>query len=234
MAKFVRVARVYPAVLGILPVCVLLAICAHNWLPQYQVYLGRVKWLLCLIGGTAIVSAAVGYLISELFRETSKHLFQYPIFKMDETEMPTTKMLLWQTGAISDGYHKEIAKQVKASFGIKLPSKEEERANLIEAKKTIVDVVAQIRQSARDDEVLMQYNMEFSFCRNYLGASVWSLLAILVLMIINITTAWLPWPALIITLLIQSLLMLGFYLLLKRRGWVYARYLFATFTKGYN
>lgn len=50
---------------------------------------GNVKWVLCLVGGTATVSLAVGYLVREIFRETAKVLFQTFLFKIDEMEMPT-------------------------------------------------------------------------------------------------------------------------------------------------
>ena len=230
MDKYIRVARIYPAVLGMLPTCILLAMCMGEWFPQYQELMGCVKWMLCLIGGTALVSMAVGYLVREVFKETSKWLFQYRLFKMDETEMPTTKMLLWQNAAISPAYHKKIATKVKARFGIKLPTLEEEQADLGLAKKTIAEAVCQIRQSCRGDEILRQYNTEFGFCRNYLGASVWSVLLIIGFGIANIFSGWLSWWALVISLILQVLMMVGCYKLIDIRGWIYVKYLFATFT----
>ena len=234
MDKYIRVARVYPAILGMLPTCILLAMCMGEWFPQFQELVGKVKWVLCLIGGTALVSMAVGYLVSEIFKETAKWLFQNTLFKNDETEMPTTQMLLWKNAAISPAYHKQIAAKVKVVFGIKLPTQEEEQANLFLAKRTIVDVVSQIRQLSRDDMILRQYNMEFGFCRNYLGAGVWSIILIISLSIANIFCGWLSWWAIVIALLIQFLLMVGCYLLLENRGWTYARALFATFTSMNN
>lgn len=212
-----------------LPICILLAMCVEEWLPQYQAVAGDVKWVLYLIGGTASVSLAVGYLVRELFKETSKVLFQYPLFKKDETEMPTTKMLLWQNEAISPAYHKEIAAKVKSTFGIKMPTREEEQVNLSVAKQTIADAVYQIRQHTRGDMILRQYNMEFGFCRNYLGAGVWSIILILGLSIANIFCGWLSWWALAIAFVLQILLMVACYKMLDIRGWAYARYLYATF-----
>ena len=230
MDKYIRVARVYPAVIGMLPTCILLAMCMGAWFPQYEAVAGNLKWILCLVGGTALVSMAVGYLVRELFKETSKWLFQYPMFKMDETEMPTTKMLLWQNAAISPAYHKVIAAKVKAEFGIKLPTAEEEKADLALAKKTIAEAVNQIRQNCRGDEILRQYNIEFGFCRNYLGAGIWSILFIICIGVANIFCSWLPWWEIGVALGVQVLLMLACYLLLEARGETYAKYLFATFT----
>ncbi len=223
-------ARIYPAVLGMLPTCILLAMCMGEWFPQYQAMASSVKWVGRLIGGIALVSMAVGYLVRELFRETSKWLFQYPMLKMDETEMPTTKMLLWKNSYISPAYHKQIANKVKAMFDISLPTCEEEQADLDMAKKTITEVVHQIRQNCRNNEILRQYNLEFGFCRNYLGAGVWSILLIISIGVVNIFYGWLIWWTIIVAFVAQVLLMVGCYFVLKTRGWTYAKYLFATFT----
>lgn len=228
--KYIRVARFYPAVLGLLPTCLLMAMCMWAWFPQYQAIVGNFKWVLCLIGGTASVSMAVGYLVSDVFRETSKWLFQYPLFKINETESPTTKMLLWQNAAITPAFHKVIAVKVRSQFGIKLPSQEEEYKDPVMAKKTIAETVRQIRQSCRGDKILSQYNMEFGFCRNYLGASVWSVLFIIIIALSNFSNNLLSWWIIMGVLALQIVLMVVCYLLLKIRGWTYAEYLFATFT----
>ncbi len=230
MDKYIRVARVYPAVLGMLPTCILLAMCMGKWFPQYEALVGNVQWVLCLIGGTALVSMAVGYLVGELFKETSKWLFQYPLFKKDETRMPTTQMLLWQNEIISPECHNEIAAKVKETFGRKLPTRKEEEADPGLSKMRIAEIVSQIRQNCRGDEIQRQYNIEFGFCRNYLGASVWSILLIISIGIANLFCGWLSWWSIGVVLIIQVLLMVACYLLLETRGWTYARYLFATFT----
>ena len=230
MDKYIRISRVYPAVLGMLPTCILLAMCMDDWFPQYQALAGNVKWVLYLIGGTALVSMSVGYLVSEIFKETGKWLFQYTRFKKDETEMPTTKMLLWQNAIISPEYHRKIATMVKDKFGIKLSSQKEEKADIGIAKTRITEAVSQIRQNCRGDKILRQYNIEFGFCRNFLGASVWSMLSMTGLGIANFFCGWLSWWTILVALMIQLMLMVGSYLLLETRGWSYARYLFATFT----
>ena len=57
------------------------------------------------------------------------------MFKKDETEMPTTMLLLWQNAVISPPYHKVIAAKVKATFGMKLPTIEEERQIWLQLRK---------------------------------------------------------------------------------------------------
>ena len=230
MDKYIRVARVYPAVLGMLPTCILLAMCMGKWFPQYEALVGNVQWVLCLIGGTALVSMAVGYLVREGFKETSKWLFQYHMFKQDETEMPTTQMLLWQNEIISPEYHNKIAAKVEETFGRRLPTRKEEEADPGLSKMRIVEIVSQIRQNCRGDEILRQYNIEFGFCRNYLGASVWSLIFIICIGIADFFCRWLPWWTVVVAFVVQVLLMVGCYGILENRGWSYAKYLIATFT----
>ena len=64
-------------------------------------------------------------------------MFQFRLFKEDETEMPTTKLLLWSSDVRkSEADIKRIAEKIKTDFGIQLLSKDEEIANLSEAKRT--------------------------------------------------------------------------------------------------
>ena len=235
MDRYLRVARLYPAVIGMTPTCVLLAICADRWFPEYEKYAGNLQTILGLIGGTALFSIAVGYMMREVFKSTSKILFQYPLFKFDETEMPTSERLLWTKGLISESYHQQIADKVKKRFGIHLPTKDEEIHNLQEAKLTIANAVQQMREYTRDEKILRQYNYEYGFCRNYLGAGVWSLILILAIGIANAFLGWLPMSIVIIFFIGQILAMLLFYYMLKWRAREYAKCLFTTFmTKNNN
>ena len=65
------------------------------------------------------------------------------------------------------------------------------------AKKAITEAVYQIRQNCRGDEILRQYNIEFGFCRNYLGAGVWSLFFLFGIGVANIFCGWLSWLAIV-------------------------------------
>ena len=42
----------------------------------------------------AFVYAAIGFFVRSLFRDASKMIFQFPMFKEDETDMPTSKPLI--------------------------------------------------------------------------------------------------------------------------------------------
>lgn len=229
MDRYLRVARLYPAVIGMIPTCVLLAICIDRWFPAYDKNAGNLQAMLGLIGGTALVSVAVGYMMREVFKSTSKILFQYLLFKFDETEMPTTQRLLWTKRLISESYHQQITDKVEKRFGIHLPTKDEEIKNLQEAKLTIANAVQQMREYTRGDKVLRQYNYEYGFCRNYLGAGVWSLFFIIAIGGANVLLGWLPTSVVVVFFIGQVLVMLLFFYFLKWRAQEFAKYLFATF-----
>lgn len=230
MDRYLRVARLYPAVIGMLPTCVLLALCIDKWFPVYENYAGNLQAMLGLIGGTVLVSVAVGYMMREVFKSTSKILFQYPLFKFEEIEMPTTHGLLWSKGLISESYHQQIADKVEKLFGIHLPTKDEELLNLQEAKLAIANAVQQMREYTRGERFLKQYNYEYGFCRNYLGAGVWSLFFIFVIGVANAFLGWIPMSLVVAFFFGQMLLMLLFFYLLKWRAREYAKYLFTSFT----
>ena len=74
---------------------------------------------------------------------------------------------------------------MEADFGIRLLSKDEEIANPSEAKRAIVDAVGKIREVTRKNENLQQYNRKYGFCRNYLGACVYAIGAIIFALVVN-------------------------------------------------
>lgn len=177
------------------------------------------------IGITALIFTAFAYLSRELVRNTSKIIFQFPIFKEDETEMPTTKLLLWRDGKISKSYHKEIEKKVKQDFGIQLLSASKELQDLYQAKLVIVNAVQQMREVTRDNAILLQYNYEYGFCRNYLGASVLSVFYLCLLWIGNIWLNMLPWWIYAIFVGLQIIAMLIAIVFLRYTAKAYARQL---------
>lgn len=229
MDKYIRKARVYPAIIGLVPISILLAMCMNLWFPHCQVAVGNVKWLISLTIGSAVVVAAVGFFIRDVFRETAKILFETRVFKEDKSEMPTTKLLLWKNKHYSKEVHDNISAKVKEVLDLHLPSEEEELQDLDEAKRTIVHVVDLMLADTRGDMVLRQYNIEYGFCRNYLGACVWSLGLIVLFGGINIFFNWLPCYDIVIAFVLQLGAMGIIYLFLERRGWAFARVLIRTF-----
>lgn len=159
MNKYEKEARVYPAIVGMIIPIILTTLYVTSFIPDT---LDVWKSIIAKIGlfiPVALIYGALAYWVRQLFIDASKQLFQFRLFKEDETEMPTTKLLLWSSAERkSEADIKQIAAKVEADFGIRLLSKDEEIANPSEAKRAIVDAVGKIREVTRKNENLQQYN----------------------------------------------------------------------------
>ena len=167
---------------------------------------------------------ALIYFARELFRVTAKQLF-----KGSEVDMPTTRALLWSTSLMSKSQKKEISKKVNRMFHIKLLSEEEELKNPTEAKLAIVDAVRAIRNITRNDKILLQKNKEFGFFRNYLGASVYAIILIIVAFIINHMMHLVPLSILLGLLGLKIILCCICFLFIKDLGLAYSNQLYSSF-----
>lgn len=227
MKNYETYAQKYPAIVAMLVPTFLTTTIVNTYLPDIQdnwnAFLARIGAFIPV----ALIYGAIGYFARQLFRDTSKKIFQFPLFKEDETEMPTTQLLL-RTGVrrMSVSAIDSIAAKIYKDFGIKLLSKEEEVNDMVEAKKTIVDAVGKIRESTRNNPNLLNYNIDFGFCRNYLGAMVYAVAIILIILTINLLVCIGYWRITLIALTVQLLLGLLVFMSLKHRGYAYARALF--------
>lgn len=227
--KYTKIARVYPSIAGAILPCFITVVSFWKYLPTLNSYIEVVMMYLGYIGISAIVFSAVAYLLRELVRNTSKIIFQFPLFKENETNMPTTKMLLWSENLISDEYHKQITSKVKTDFQIQLLSKAKEKENLPLSKLIIANAVQQMRDVTRDNTILLQYNYEYGFCRNYLGASVLSIVYMSILWILNIWCEFLPWWAFALCIGIQLIAACIAFVILKHVANAYARQLYSAY-----
>ena len=150
MDKYEKEARVYPAIVGMIIPAILTTLYISTFIPDainiWESIIEKIEVFIPI----ALFYSALAYWIRQLFIDASKILFQFPIFKEDETEMPTTQLLLWSSNKRkSEDEIKQIASKIFTDFGIKLLTKEEEIANLSEAKRTIVDAVGKISYSQK-------------------------------------------------------------------------------------
>lgn len=231
MDLYEKQARVYPAIVGtIIPIIITSAFVftfLSKELSFWIMILARIGTIIPI----ALIYAALAYWMRQQFIDISKHLFQYTLFKQDETEMPTTQLLLWSSPKRKSSQDiKAIAKKIKKDFNITLLTEEQERENPSEAKKTIVDAVGKIREVTRENKNLQQYNRIFGFCRNYLGACVCSVIIIILALIINLCFS-LGFTSLLVTALIIQILLGGLaFMTLRTKGYDYARALFNAYT----
>lgn len=227
MKDYETYARKYPAIISMLIPAIVTTQILSSWFSQFQDCFGTVLSLIGIFVPVGVVYGAIGYFARQLFRDASKMFFQFPLFKEDETEMPTTKLLLWSDKKrMSANMIKSIAAKLKEDFGIKLLSEAKEQNNLLEAKKTIVDGVGKIREVTRNNPNLLQYNIDFGFCRNYLGGAVYSTSFLLIILFLNIFDVVDNWQITLIALAFQVLLGIIVFVSLKSKGYSYARALF--------
>ena len=162
MNKYEKEARVYPAIAGMIIPIILTTLYVTSFIPKSLDIWESIIAKIGLFIPVALIYGALAYWVRQLFIDASKRLFQFRLFKEDETEMPTTKLLLWSSDVRkSEADIKRIAEKIKTDFGIQLLSKDEEIANLSEAKRTIVDAVGKIREVTRNNENLQQYNRKY-------------------------------------------------------------------------
>ena len=227
MKDYETYAQKYPAVVAMLVPALLTTAILSSYLPDIQ---GVWNTFIAKIGTfipVVLIYGAIGYFARQLFRDASKKIFQYSLFDEDETDMPTTQLLLRTSDKrLSINSIDSIAEKVYRDFSIKLFNKKEENDDIIEAKRTIVDAVGKIREATRNNPNLHNYNIDFGFCRNYLGATVYAVAIILFILIINLLFGISDWKLILIALAFQLVLGLLVFMSLKQRGFAYARALF--------
>lgn len=229
MDVYKKYGRVYPAIAGMLLPALATVWMVYSYWSEAATVIKAIKLIVGIFIPTALVYAAIGYALRELCRSISKWLFQFPLFKEDETKMPTTEMLLWRNHLVSDEYHQTISQKVAERFNIHLMTKEEEEADIVEARLLIVNAVQNMRQVTRDDKILLQYNCEFGFCRNYLGASVVAIVLLIAIAIFGAIWSLLPIWASMLFFLLQMVFFVAAFFSLRHRGKSYAQQLFTSF-----
>lgn len=78
-----------------------------------------------------------------------------------------------------------INTEIKHDIGLVLLDEEQEKLHEKVARQLIVDAVKQIRERTRGNQILFDYNCNFGFVRNFMGANVWSLLIAFIFMLSN-------------------------------------------------
>ena len=229
MDEYTKYARVYSSISGMFLPFVMTVVIGWKYIPFASSIIGKIVSIIGIFISSALLYAALGYALREMFRSISKWLFQFPLFKEDETEMPTTQILLWRIHEMSKEDHRNISDKISEKFGIHLYCEKDEGKNLKEAKRLIVDAVRNIRQATRKDPILLQYNYEFGFCRNYLGASVVAMLLLIIEGTLSIMLKLLPIWLIVLMWFLQILLLTIAFISLKHRGRAYARQLFTAF-----
>ena len=135
--KYTKYARIYPAVVAML----LPSMALTQYLYNLEIFKELFKQIsdswefVILFIPSALIFSSIGYLARDFFRSISKILFQYPLFKEDETCMPTTDLLIYKKSSYSSTYIDKIMDHIEKDLGLKLKRKEEQSMNEIETEK---------------------------------------------------------------------------------------------------
>ena len=94
MNEYERHAYLYSAWSALLVPCLLTIWITWSILPSELDTFHMIQKTLGIVASSAVVYAALGFYIRELFRCTYKRVFQIPMFREDETKIATTEFLM--------------------------------------------------------------------------------------------------------------------------------------------
>ena len=131
-----------------------------------------------------MLSSAIVFLLVQINRFISKEVFQKFYFQ-DEVRMPTTNLLLKSNTELETRIKQKIEGKIRSKFDITLLNETEESADEQRARKLIVSTVSQIRNILRDNEMLLQHNIEYGFFRNLIGGSFLAFIISLIVILVS-------------------------------------------------
>lgn len=169
--KYSLTGRIIPAFISmILPIIVFNYFYASD---EFADLIGKVMG--AKIAANLTVPIICLFFLSQFGRMIGKNVFEKIFFK-DEKLMPTTQLLLFTDSNFSEQYKSKIRNKMEADFDTKLLSKDQEKENIEESKTRIVETMALVRRSLKNNEFLLQHNIEYGAMRNLIGGSVLGLL----------------------------------------------------------
>ena len=175
----------YSAWTALMVPCILTVWVSLNLLTDMLDTLHTILKGLSIIVSSVVIYAAIGFYIRELFRSTSKFIFQFPLFKEDETKMPTTEFLMWKNKQISRSQKEQVRSKLWSQYNYVMLDEQNEFADDSEARRNIVGAVGLMKEATRGNKMLLQCNYRYGYQRNLLGGLVWSFLLVLMFIIIN-------------------------------------------------
>ena len=116
------------------------------------------------------ISAVCLYYLSEFGRIMGKNVFEKRYFR-DESKMPTTNFLMHSDNTYSSEYKQKFRDRAHSEFGLGLPNLNDEEADERAARTRIVEAMALFRKKLKDNEFLLQHNIEYGAMRNAIGGA---------------------------------------------------------------
>jgi hypothetical protein len=218
-------ARLFPTVLTSIPTLLVY----YKYVgPLYHSKLENVFAALPAIT-TIVLSSAIVFLLVQINRFIAKEIFQRIYFN-EEINMPTTNLLLKSNNEFEISIKQKIEDKIKTKFDLSLLSESEELSDVLRARKLIVTAVSQIRNSLRENSLLLQHNIEYGFSRNLIGGSTIAFVISIIMLILSYFSNDLPMKYLSwILTIIYSLPIAFSKIILDRLSKNYAKILFEQF-----
>lgn len=218
-------ARLFPTILTVIPLLIFFNKIVATF---YYDTLKEILGVLPLITNISL-STALLFLMVQINRLVAKEIFQRFYFE-DEIKMPTTNHLLWSSVFFENSIKTKIRSKINAKYELILMNPEEENAQEQNARKQICIAVSQIRNSLRDNKLLLQHNIEYGFFRNLLGGCLIALIFSLCILIYGFTMGELGFKITGIVLSIIYLIPILFSNpIIKRFGNYYSKILYEQF-----
>ena len=173
-------ARLFPTVLTSIPT---LLVYYKYIVPLYHGKLENVIAVLPAIT-TIVLSSAIIFLLTQINRFISKEIYQRIYFN-EEINMPTTNLLLKSNSEFEISIKQKIEDKIKTKFELRLLSETEELSDVIRARKLSVTAVSQIKNSLRENSLLLQHNIEYGFSRNLIGGSTIALVICIFMLVLS-------------------------------------------------
>lgn len=161
MDEYQLKARFYPCIVS------MLALSSYVVILINMIYVEETEFYYKLLEFGFVVAAA-SFFLREFCRSVSKHMFQFRMSKEDETDMPTTKMLLYKYKYLSKQTVDNIVKKINADLQLKIDPNDDSYDN----RKVIAEAVQSIRGRYYNNKLLKGYNIAFGFRRNLMGGIV--------------------------------------------------------------
>jgi hypothetical protein len=221
-------ARLYPVIIAMLIPLFLIIHLSSRMIATFN-QLEEIWNIAISVFPATLITGALMYGVKSLSRSTSKALFQFPLFKENESKMPTTELILWKNNLISSQNKKIIHEKILNDLGLVLMTEEQEKTDEQEARLLIADAVKQIRERTRENQILFNYLCNYGFIRNFMGANIWSMIIVLCISILNHFNALIDSRFILGALLIIIFSYPVTIFLLKQNGKEYARQLYTAY-----
>jgi hypothetical protein len=119
--------------------------------------------------GEGVASAALVYFMMQVNRLIGLEIFQRWV-SQDELNFPTTRWLLADDTEMSAAQRESIKQKIQRDFQVALLP--ESMGDNVQVRRHNADIVGRIRGYVGSPPKLLQFNIEYGFFRNLIGASV--------------------------------------------------------------